>query len=240
MKQILLSILLYFFLGIFSEALHFTAQAQKTTWSINIAPSISYRLPQTKTLPAYAESVRNGEQPMHTFDFGIDFRTAINDHWYVGTALLYSQKGFANTHVDLPYPDIRIPRTYIVDFIQNYLEIPFFVTRTVYKTDKFKLYPLVGITNSLLIDEKNRVAVRTGEIAEEIEENLSEPYLRTRQIHNIGVLGGFGVQASVDPKTYIGLEAQTKVMLSPISDLASQSRRNLYSVGLNFRFIRTL
>ena len=240
MKQVLLSILLLLFLSIFSEPLHFSAKAQKTTWSVNIAPSISYRLPQTQTLPANVESVMNGEQPMHTFDFGIDLRTATNDHWYVGTALLYSQKGFSNTYVDAPYPTIRVPRTYLIDFIQNYLEIPFFVTRTVYQSDKFKLYPLVGITNSLLIAEKNRVAVRTGEISEEIEQNLSEPYLRTPQVHNVGILGGFGVQASVDPKTYIGLEAQTKVMLSPVSDLSSQSVRNLYSLGLNFRFIRTL
>ncbi len=240
MKQILLSLLLSLLVGIFSEAFYFSALAQKTTWSINIAPSISYRLPQTRTLPANVESVRNGEQPMHTFDFGIDFRTAINDHWYVGTALLYSQKGFSNTHVDVPYPNVRLSRTYLIDFIQNYLEIPFFITRTVYQSDKFKLYPLVGITNSLLIDEKNRVAARSGEISEEVEQNLSEPYLRMRQVHNLGILGGFGIQANVDPKTYIGLEAQSKVMLSPVSDLSSQSIRNLYSLGLNFRFIRTL
>lgn len=240
MKQTLLLFFLLGFTGIFSEALHFSALAQQTTWSINIAPSISYRLPQTQTLPPAVESVRNGEKPMHTFDFGIDFRTAINDHWYIGTALLYSQKGFSNTHVDVPYPDIRISRTYLIDFIQNYVEIPFFVTRTVYQSDNFKLYPLVGINNSLLIDEKNQVAIRSGEISEEVEQALSQPYLRTRSIHNMGLLGGFGVQASVDPKTFVGLEAQTKVMLSPVSDLASQSKINLYSLGINFRFVRTL
>ncbi|MGB3584934.1 MAG: outer membrane beta-barrel protein [Tunicatimonas sp.] len=232
MKQTLLIFLLVY--G-FNAAL-----AQQTTWGVNIAPSISHRLPQTKTLPAREESVRSGERPMHTFDFGIDFRTAINDHWYVGTALLYSQKGFANTNVAIPYPDIRVSRAHIIDFIQNYLEIPFFVTRTVFKNNRFQLYPMVGVTNSLLLSEKNRVAVRGGEVDKEVEEALSKPYLRTKQVHNIGLLGGFGIQASVDPKTFIGLEAQTKFMLSPLADISSQSQRNLYSVGLNFRFVRTL
>ncbi|WKN42467.1 outer membrane beta-barrel protein [Tunicatimonas pelagia] len=232
MKQ---TLLLFLLIGGVNLAL-----AQQTTWSVNIAPSISHRLPQTKTLPVLEESIRNGERPMHTFDFGIDFRTAINDHWHVGTALLYSQKGFSNTHVAIPYPDIRVSRTYLIDFIQNYLEIPFFVTRTVFKNDRFQLYPMLGVTNSLLLSEKNRVAVRSGEVDKEIEEALKKPYLRTRQIHNIGILGGFGIQASVDPKTFIGLEAQTKVMLSPLDDVSSQSQRNLYSIGLNFRFVRTL
>ncbi|MEM6842036.1 MAG: outer membrane beta-barrel protein [Bacteroidota bacterium] len=232
MKQLLL---LFFLMGTVGSVI-----AQQTTWSVNIAPSISYRLPQTRSLPAEAESVRSGEKPMYTFDFGVDFRTAINDNWSVGAALLYSQKGFSNNLVDIAYPDIRVPPPYIIDFIQNYLEIPFFVTRTILENDKFQLYPMVGITNSLLLSEKNRVAVRGGEIDKELEAKLKDPYLRTRQIHNIGILGGFGIQTSVDPKTSLGLEAQAKVMLSPISDIASQSERNLYSLGLNFRFIRTL
>ncbi len=232
MKQLLL---LFLLMGIVGSAV-----AQETTWSVNIAPSISYRLPQTRSLPAKVETVRNGEKPMYTFDFGIDFRTGINKNWSVGTALLYSQKGFSNNYVDIAYPDIRVPQPYIIDFIQNYLEIPFFVTRKILENDKFQLYPMVGITNSLLLSEKNRVAVRGGEIDKELEKSLTEPYLRTRQIHNVGILGGFGIQASVDPKTYIGLETQAKVILSPLTDITSQSERNLYSLGLNFRFVRTL
>ncbi|MEQ9442814.1 MAG: hypothetical protein RIG62_27485 [Cyclobacteriaceae bacterium] len=228
--------LLLFFLGAFS----LTASAQQATWGVNIAPGISYRLPQTRALPPAVESVRNGEQPMHTFDFGIDFRTAINDHWTIGTAILYSQKGFSNTHVAAAYDDIRLSRTYLIDFVQNYLEIPFFISRTIHQTDKFKVYPLMGVTNSLLVNEKNQVAVRSGEISEEVEQRLSVPYLRSQKVHNLGVLGGLGIQASVDPRTYIGLEAQTKVLLSPLLDTVSQSQRNLYSVGLNFHFVRTL
>lgn len=177
---------------------------------------------------------------MHTFDFGIDFRTAISGQWYVGAALLYSQKGFSNTHVAIPYPNIRVSRSYMIDFIQNYLEIPFFVTRTIFKNHQFQVYPMVGIINSLLLAEKNRVAVRGGEADRELQEALAEPYIRTKQVHNLGLLGGFGILANVDPKTFIGLEAQSKVMLSPLSDLSSQSQRNLYSLGLNFRFVRTL
>lgn len=240
MKKLILLFLVVTFLGASGEAFVFTAQAQQTTWGINIAPTVSYRLPQTQALPSRVESVRNGERAMHTFDFGIDFRAAINEHWSVGTAILYSQKGFSNIHVATAYPDIRLPRTYLIDFIQNYLEIPFFLTRTVYKSDKFRVYPLLGITNSLLISEKNRVAVRDGEISEEVQKQLTQPYLQTENFHNVGVLGGLGIQASVDPKTYVGIEAQTKVILSPLIDTSSQSLRNLYSVGLNFRFVRRL
>nr|WKN37773.1 PorT family protein [Tunicatimonas sp. TK19036] len=233
MKQFLLLLL---FIGTFT----LTASAQQATWGINIAPSISYRLPQTRTLPANVETVRNGERPMHAFDFGIDFRAPINDHWSIGMALLYSQKGFGNTHVAAAYNDVRLPRTYLIDFVQNYLEIPFFATRVLHKADKFHVYSLAGVTNSLLISEKNQVAVRSGEISEEIEQRLSVPYLKTEQIHNVGVIGGLGIQASVDSRTYVGLEGQSKVILSSLLDTTSQSRRNLYSVGLNFRFVRTL
>ena len=230
----------FFIVGLLFLVFNVPAAAQKTTWSVNISPTISYRMPQFRALSEVVESVRNGEKAMHTFDFGIDFRTAINDHWYVGTSLLYSQKGFSNIHVAVPYQDARIPRTYLIDFTQNYLEVPFFVTRTVFTNDNFRVYPLAGINNSLLLSEKNQVAVRSGEIAKELEEKLSEPYLKTKGIHNLGVISGLGIQASVDPKTFVGLEAISKVMLTPLTDITSRSRRNLYSMGLNFRFIRTL
>ena len=58
MKQLLL---LFLLMGIVGSAV-----AQETTWSVNIAPSISYRLPQTRSLPAKVETVRNVEKPMDT------------------------------------------------------------------------------------------------------------------------------------------------------------------------------
>ena len=122
MKQLLL---LFLLMGIVGSAV-----AQETTWSVNIAPSVSYRLPQSR-------SPKNRSS---------------------GTALLHSQTRFSNNYVDIAYPDIRVPQPYIIDFIQNYLEIPFFVTRKILENDKFQLYPMVGITNSLLLSEKNRVA----------------------------------------------------------------------------------
>ena len=228
----------------FVLATHLTL-AQETTWSINITPNISYRLPQGPGLTPLAASIQNGEEAMHAFDFGVDLRTQLSDRFAIGTGLYYSQKGFSNLHVAAAYDQPTLSRAYIIDFTQDYLDIPFFLTYTLAQNDKFRWYALAGLNNSLLLNEKNDVAVRSAELSsdeipQEIRQLLQQPYLGAARLHSFGVLGGFGVQAKVDAKTFIGLEAISKVMLTPLNDYTSGSQRHQYSVGLNFRFVRTL
>ena len=219
--------------------------AQETTWSINVAPTISYRLPQVQGVDPLTETIQNGEEAMHSFDFGVDLRTSLSPRWAIGTGLFYSQKGFSNLHVASAYSQPTLSRAYIIDFVQDYLDIPVFVTHTFRQSDKFQWYTLAGMTNSLLLREKNDVAVRSAELTfsevpAAIRELLQQPYLRTSRSHSLGVLGGLGVRARVDDKTFIGLEVLGKVMLTPLKDTTSGSQRHQYSTGLNFRFIRAL
>ena len=215
--------------------------AQQTTWSVNVTPTISYRI--AKLSPA-DESVRNGERPSHSFDFGLQLRTRLSDRIHLGTGLLYAQRGFANRHVAAPYQR-PLNRGYLVEFIQDYLDIPFFLTYTIAQNDQFQWYALGGINNGLLLRERNEVSVRTyeqsvREVPADVQALLEKPYLGAARQHNLGAIAGFGVRARVDAKTFVGLEAITKVMLTPLQDYASGTQRRSYTVGLNFRFVRTL
>ena len=218
--------------------------AQKTTWSINIAPTISHRLAPIGDIAQQAASAQSGEVAMHTFDVGVDLRTDISNRFAIGTGLFYSQKGFSNVHVAAAY---RMPlsRAYIIDFMQDYLDIPFFATYTVHRGSKFHWYALAGINNSLLLRERNNVAVRSAELAthevpDQVREVLQQPYLGASRRHSVGTVAGLGVRATVDERTSIGLEAVSKLMLTPLKDQYSDTQRHQYSFGLNFRFIRTL
>lgn len=214
--------------------------AQKVLWSLNVAPGISYRIGQTQNISEYAESAQIGEEPMYVFDFGIDLRTKINDRLSLGTGIYYSQKGFSNTHVAAVYDDPLLSRRYLLDFVQDYLDIPFYLSYTLIKNEKIEFYPLLGVNNSLLLSEKNSVTASSGEISEESMHTLSQPYLKSTQLHNLGMISGIGVLGIVDAKTAIGLEAINKVMFSPLADTFTDSRRYLYSFNLNFKFVRKI
>ena len=226
--------------------------AQKITWGVNISPSISYRIPQYPASPL-AEGAQIGEKPMHTFDFGIDVRAAITSRgaatrgaasrWAIGSAILYSQKGMSNSYVSAVYGSPSLSPAYLIDFVQDYLEIPFFLSYSLPSKGTLQWYGFAGVTNSLLLREHNRVATRnsfSAEVSPEIEALLKKPYLAASQRHNLGLMGGWGIKAQVDAKTAIGVEALGKLMLTPLQDRVSDSQRHQYSVGLNFRFIRTL
>ena len=219
-----------------------TIWAQQITWGVNISPSISYRIPQYPVSPL-AEGAQIGEKPMHTFDFGIDVRAAITTRWAIGSAVLYSQKGMSNSYVSAVYGNSSLSPAYLIDFVQDYLEIPFFLSYSLPSKGALQWYGLAGITNSLLLREHNRVATRNGlsaEVSPEIEALLEKPYLAASQRHNLGLMGAWGIKAQVDAKTAIGVEALGKLMLTPLQDRVSNSQRHQYSIGLNFRFIRTL
>ena len=216
--------------------------AQSMTWSVNVTPTISYRI---ANLSPVDESVRNGEHPVHSFDFGVQMRTNLGGRFAVGTGLMYARRGFSNLHVAVPYRQPFLSRGYQVEFVQEYLDIPFFVTYNLAQNDQFQWYTLGGINNGFLLRERNDVVVRTYEqtvrqVPPEVQELLEEPYLGAARQHNLGLLAGFGVRARVDAKTFVGLEALTKVMLTPLLDYASGTQRRSYTIGLNFRFVRTL
>lgn len=217
-----------------------SVSAQELRWGLNIAPGISYRFPQTSSLSDEAASIQGGEEPMYVFDFGLDLRQAISPRISFGTGVFYSQRGFSNTHVAAIYDDPGLSRRYLVDFVQDYLEIPFFLTYNVAQQDKFSFYILGGVTNSLLLNSKNTVSATSGEMSEETMDRLARPYLENKVIHNFGMLTGFGVQTKVDDKTDLGLEILGKVMTTPLLDRVSDSRRHLYSGNINFRFTRKI
>lgn len=182
---------------------------------------------------------------MHSFDFGIDIRTRINSRFKIGTGLFYSQKGFSNVHVASAYQQPTLSRAYVIDFMQDYLDIPFFITYSLAQNNQFEWYTLAGVNNSLLLRERNKVAVRSAEqsgreVPEAVQAQLQPPYLQASRAHGLGMLGGIGVRASVDDKTSIGLEALSKFMFTPLNDLTSDSQRRSYTLGLNFRFVRAL
>lgn len=214
--------------------------AQNVLWSLNIAPGISYRIGQTQNISEHTESTQIGEEAMYVFDFGIDLRTKISDRLSLGTGIYYSQKGFSNTHVAAVYRDPQLSRRYLLDFVQDYLDIPFYLSYSLIKNEKIEFYPLLGVNNSLLLSEKNSVTASSGEISEESMHTLSQPYLKSTQLHNLGMISGIGILGIVDAKTAIGLEAINKVMFSPLADTFTDSRRYLYSFNLNFKFVRKI
>lgn len=214
--------------------------AQGVDWGLNVAPGISYRIAQAKHLTDYAQSIQNGEEAMYVFDFGIDIRKNINNRLSIGTGIFYSQKGFSNIHVAAVYDDPSLSRRYLLDFVQDYLEIPFYLSYHVYQSNQIQFYPLLGINNSLLLNEKNSVSSRSGEVSEETMERLAKPYLNSTKLHNVGLIGGIGIMGNVDPKTAIGMEALSKVMFTPLMDNFSNTHRRLYSLNLNFKFVRKI
>lgn len=233
--------LLFFYLATASSLV----LAQTTTWSININPTVSYRIAPVPTGSSLTETVQSGEKAIHTFDFGLDIRTQLNDRFSLGAGLFYSKKGVSNTLAAVVYDQPGLPTAYVIDFTQDYLDIPIFITYTLAQQKKLDWYALAGINNSLLLHEKNEIGVRSTEFSVRdiplaTRELLSQPYLRAAQSYGLGLIGGGGVRAQVDDRTFLGLEAIGKVMLTPLKDIASDSERRTYSLGLNFRFIRTL
>lgn len=214
--------------------------AQQLTWSINIAPTVSYRSFPYQSNQGQLPLSAIGEKPMHTFDFGIDLRTTLSKRLSVGTAVLYSQKGFSNTYLSAAYQHEHIPATYLIDYQQHHLDIPFFVTYVLLNKNKLRIYPMAGVVNSMLLSENNRVTDKSGKGDPLVKEKLSTPYLRSASLHQVGLLAGLGVATDVNDKTQIGLEAQNKFMLTPVHDISSSTNRYLYIIGLNFRFIRKL
>lgn len=232
MKKLILFVLISF--------LHISVWAQGFHWGLNVAPGISYRIGQTHDITDYAQSVQIGEEAMYVFDFGMDMRKDITERLSIGTGIFYSQKGFSNTHVAAAYDDPHLSRRYILDFVQNYLEVPFYFTYSVFQNEQFEFYPMLGINNSMLLSEKNSITTTSGEMSEETMKTLSQPYLSSTKLHNLGVLGGVGIMGAVDSKTAIGLEAIGKVMLTPLEDQFTATQRHLYSFNLNFKFVRKI
>lgn len=177
---------------------------------------------------------------MYVFDFGIDLRKAIAPRISFGTGIFYSQKGFSNTHVAAIYDDPGISRHYLIDFVQDYLEVPFFLSYEITQQDQLALYTLGGITNSLLLKSKNSVSTTGREVSEETVLRLQEPYLENRRLHNLGFVAGMGIKTDVDAKTALGIEALGRYMSSPLVDKVSNTRRRIYSLNINFRFIRKI
>ena len=215
--------------------------AQKIEIGVNVAPTISYRFSQPSShISPRAETIRIAERPIHTFDFGIDFRSKITRRLKIGTAFFYSQKGFANTNLPATYDIPGLNKIHSIDYVQDYVEIPFFVTYDYFQDKKISAYGLAGINNSLLFNAKNNVIIKSGEISDENFQILAAPYLQSSNIHNIGMMAGTGVLVNVNEKTAIGLEAQTKFMFTPLEETFFATQRHLFSVGLNFRFVRKL
>jgi hypothetical protein len=215
------------------------AMAQNSSWGLNIMPGISYRLPQTGGLSLQAESIQNGEQPMYTFDFGLDLRQQLSGRLGLGTGIIYSQKGFSNNHLSAVYAP-NISRRYLIDYVQQYLEIPIFLTYDLSRRKEFSFYPLAGLSNSLLISHQNELSVRSGELSRETADLIRQPYLQSPDRHSLSLLGGFGIMAEVDDKSALGVEALAKLMFNPLRDRVSLTRRHLYTLGINFRFVRRI
>ena len=221
------------------------AFAQTTTWSVNINPTVSYRIAPVPAGSLRAATIQSSEKAIHTFDFGLDIRTKLKGRFSVGVGLYYSKKGFSNARAAVVYDQPNLHSTYVVDFLQDYLDVPIFVTCTLVEQKKLKWYALAGINNSLLLHEKNKIGVRSAEfstrdIPPATQEILSQPYLQATRSYSVGLIGGGGVTAQVDCRTFVGLEVLGKGLLAPVEDIISESERRSYSVGLNFRFVRTL
>lgn len=217
-----------------------SAGAQGLEWGLNIAPGVSYRFAPQMTADPLGASIQSGEEAMYVFDFGLDVRKEITPRLSVGTGIFYSQKGFSNTHVAAVYDDPGLSRRYLIDFVQDYLEVPFFLSYELVQQEHLAFYALVGVTNSLLLKSNNNVSATSGEINKETILRLQQPYLQNQMMHNLGVRAGLGIKTDVDTKTALGLEVVGKQMISPLLDQVSDTPRRLHSLNINFRFIRKI
>jgi len=216
-------------------------EGQNIQIGVNIAPTISHRSSQeVSDISPRAESIRISERPIHSFDFGIDIRKKIADRLKIGSGLIYSQKGFANTNLPDTYGNPDLSMMFSIDYVQDYLEIPFFATYDYFQDKKTNAYAMLGINNSMLLRAKNNLIIRSGEVSDEEYQTLTEPYLKNTRIHNVGLLAGTGLLVNVNEKTAIGLEAQMKFMFTPLEETFFGSQRHLFSAGLNFRFVKKL
>ena len=213
---------------------------QEYEMGINVGPSISYRTSVESTDPI-AVSIQNGEEGIYTFDFGLDLRRSLSDKFTVGIGLWYSQKGMSNTNVGITYDDLSLFNKVVqIDFIQNYIELPFLVYYKINRTNAFNLYTFLGYNNSILFSQKNNIILRSGEMNKGEFERLNEPYLENLTRYNPGFIVGFGWQKPIDENYSFGLEPAFKMLLSPLREERFMTNRKLYSLVLNFRFIRKL
>lgn len=216
------------------------AFGQKYEMGINVGPAISYRTAADSGDPI-AISIQNGEKGIYTFDFGLDLRRTLSNKLKVGIGVWYSQKGFSNTNVGITYDDLTLFNKVVqIDFIQNYIEVPLLIYYKLNKTADSHLYTFLGYNNSVLFSQKNNVIFRIGEINKEEFDHLSEPYLENSTRYNPGILLGFGWQRPIDDKYSFGLEPGFKILLSPLKEDRFMTHRKLYSLVLNFRFVRKL
>ena len=216
------------------------AFGQKYEMGINVGPSISYRTSPEGEDPV-AVSIQNGEEGIYTFDFGLELRREFSSKLKVGIGIWYSQKGFSNTNVGITYDDLSLLNKVVqIDFIQNYVEVPILVYYKLNKTNDSHFYTMLGYNNSILFSQKNNVILRAGEMNKDQLNKLRTPYLENSTRYNPGFLLGFGWQKPIDDKHSFGLEPAFKMLLSPLREDRFMTHRKLYSLVLNFRFIRKL
>ncbi len=229
-----------FLIFIFPMMIFVQSIGQRYEMGINVGPSISYRTSVDAGDPV-AASIQNGEEGIYTFDFGLDLKRTLSPRLKFGAGVWYSQKGFSNTNVGITYDDLSLFNKVIqIDFIQNYIEIPLLIYYRLNKTTDSQWYTFVGYNNSILFSQKNNVIMRSGEINKGDVERLGEPYLENATRYNPGFLIGFGWQKPIDDKYSFGLEPAFKMLLSPLKEDRFMTHRRLYSLVLNFRFIRKL
>ncbi len=219
----------------------FSLHAQYIEIGINVIPSVSYRFPGDNpgNNPRVA-TIQLAERPIHSFDFGIDIKKEINTRFKIGSGVFYSQKGFGNTNLPGTFDNQNLNPANSIDFVQDYLEVPFFINYKVVDHKKFETYPIFGMINAVILNSNINVAIKSGEISEEDLRMLKKPYLLNNRIYNWGFLLGWGLSLKADEKTAVGIELQSKALLTPLHDTFFAANRYLNSVGVGFRFVRKL
>jgi len=215
--------------------------AQLVEVGLNVAPTISYRTADTRGLDdPFVSTTRVGEEPIYTFDFGFDFIYKLKERWMVGFGLRYSQKGLANRNVMATYNDFTLDEISHIDFVQDYIELPMFARRQVKDLGKFNFYGMLGLNHSFLITQKNNIILKPGAILESEINELQAPYLKNSSDYNFGLIGGVGFSVEIDERYNFALEPIAKYMISRLREKKFGTTRNLYSLGLNFKFVRKL
>jgi len=215
--------------------------SQSLEFGLNTGPTISYRTYNDRGATDLEPlAIISGEKQMYTFDFGLDMRYLFHTRWKVGTGVWYSQKGFSNVNVRIAYQDLILDEVAHIDFVQNYLDVPLTLYYKLNRSDRFDVYGMAGLVTSFLLNEKNDVILKNGEISSSNKESLHKPYLTNTSKVNLGWILGIGIQKPIDDKYIIGVEPSFKRMESPLIETQYETQRKLYSFTLNFRFVRII
>ena len=221
MKNIIITTILFFIYG--------SVTSQENKFSLGVVGSYdNYSL----------QALKNFGSDVYTFDIipayrlGFDFRYQTNNHLFVESGLLYTDKGYkVNYHFIFIDPnDPLIPKESTVKL--RSLGVPIMLGYNIKKGDKLNFYTSVGFLNEIVFDISETSIFEDDSIKESnnVSKKIAKFFLSTQLNLGVGYQFNDKVELNISPYIRYGLNKISNNLMefNPIS----------YGglIGLNYKF----